>query len=255
MRIPDLLDTSLWLYRDRFVTFLLIALVVYVPYSLLAALALPAPRILPVLAPDEAPEMDPAKNLQGLAEVLVFAVIFMPLCSAALTHNISAAYLGKKLSAAESYRRVLPKLAWLLLTQFLSGVSIFLGSCACFVPGVILALWFYVVVPIVVLEGVTGPAAMFRSRELTRGNLAKIFLVGLLAGIAAGVLNLTFVIVLGLIPWPYSFMGAFFQYLAHSLLLPVTIAPITLVYYDLRIRKEAFDLQMLSAALEEPATT
>ena len=38
MSIPDILDTTFRLYRDRFVTFLLIALVVYVPYSLLAAL-------------------------------------------------------------------------------------------------------------------------------------------------------------------------------------------------------------------------
>jgi hypothetical protein len=44
------------------------------------------------------------------------------------------------------------------------------------------------------------------------------------------------------------------QSLAAAVLLPLSIAPQILLYYDLRIRKEAFDLQMLSAAME-PTTT
>ena len=36
MSVSEILDTTFRLYRERFVTFLLIALIVYVPYSLLA---------------------------------------------------------------------------------------------------------------------------------------------------------------------------------------------------------------------------
>ncbi len=185
----------------------------------------------------------------------MFLVIFMPLCSAALTHNISAAYLGKELSAGESYQRALPRLAGLIGTQFLAGVVVVLGFCACLVPGVIFSLWFYVLIPIVVLEGVTGPAAMGRSRELTRGNLGKIFLVAFVAGLFAFIMTLIFRFGIGLIPWPHYTVRVFFQTLAQSLLLPITTAPITLLYYDLRIRKEAFDLQMLSSATEQPMAT
>ena len=184
-------------------------------------------------------------------------VAFQPahgICTAALVHNISSAYLGKELSAGESYQRALSRLAELIGTQLLVGIVVVLGLCLCVVPGVIFGLWFYVVVRIVVLEGVAGPAAMGRSRELTRGNLGKIFLVAFLVGLVATVINLTFIFVIGLIPLPFHLLTVFFQYLPQSLLLPVTIAPITLLYYDLRIRKEAFDLQMLSAAMEPPAT-
>ncbi len=80
MSIPDILDTTFRLYRDRFVTFLLIALVVYVPYSLLAALVLPAPRIIPVAPANQAaPQLDAGANLLGLSVMAVFFVILMPL--------------------------------------------------------------------------------------------------------------------------------------------------------------------------------
>jgi hypothetical protein len=94
---------------------------------------------------------------------------------------------------------------------------------------------------------------MGRSRELTRGNLGKIFLVALLAAMVFWVVFLVFYFVLQLVPWPHPMLHVFFQTLSQAVLMPVTVAPIILVYYDLRIRKEAFDLQMLSDAMEPPA--
>ena len=58
-----------------------------------------------------------------------------------------------------------------------------LGFVLLIVPGIIFSLWFYVLVPVVVLEGVTGTAALGRSRELMRGNLGKAFLVGFWQGL------------------------------------------------------------------------
>ena len=50
-------------------------------------------------------------------------------------------------------------------------------------------------------------------------------------------------------------MRVFVQNLVNVLVLPIQTAPLILLYYDLRIRKEAFDLQMLSSAMEQPTTT
>ena len=154
MSVSGILDTTFRLYREHFVTFLLIALVVYVPYSLLATFVLPvqtvatssAPgavpqpgnrmpsaRTSPVAyssAPASVPQFNPVGTLLGFSGVFLFMVIFLPLCSAALTYNISAAYLGKNLSAGESYQRALPRLAALLGTQILAGLTVMLGlSC------------------------------------------------------------------------------------------------------------------------------
>jgi hypothetical protein len=190
MSVSGILDTTFRLYRDRFVTFLLIALIVYVPFSLLTTFVLPAQTATASSAHGAGPsppQFNVVGSLLGFSGIFVFSVIFLPLCSAALTHNISAAYLGKDLSAGDSYKRAAPRLAGLIGTQILAGIIVLLGLILLIVPGIIFSLWFYVLVPVVVLEGIAGSGALGRSRELMRGNLGKAFLVGLLAGILVAV--------------------------------------------------------------------
>ena len=100
--------------------------------------------------------------------IFLLAVVFLPLCVAAITHNISAAYLGETLSAADSYRRAFPRLGWLIITEIVVGLVIMAGSVMCVVPGVVFACWFYVTAPIVILEGYNFTAAMSRSRILSK---------------------------------------------------------------------------------------
>jgi hypothetical protein len=266
MRIGDILDATFRLYRERFLTFLLIALVVYVPYSLLLA-SFPsfyaAPRsAIPQQSMDregQMQEIDPTPQISAAPIVLhfvglaLFFVVLMPLCSAAMIHSISASYLGEDLTAGQSYGRATSRLLALVGTQFLTMLVIFLGMLACVVPGVIFSLWFLVIAPVVVLESKAGPSAMGRSKELMAGNLDK----GLALGFVVGVLS--WIIIFGLnkltslVPWPHASIRLFVENLVPAILLPIQTAPWILLYYDLRIRKEAFDLQMLSEALGQPA--
>jgi hypothetical protein len=115
-------------------------------------------------------------------------------------------------------------------------------------------IWFYVLTPVVILERTASVAALARSRELVSGNLGKTALLGLLVFILIFTLGLIFGGVIGFVLLAYPFVRDLVQSLAAAVLLPLSIAPQILLYYDLRIRKEAFDLQMLSAAME-PTTT
>ena len=99
MSVPSLFDATFQLYRDRFATFLVIALVAHVPYSVMVALVLPTGRI-EVDARGE-PQITGAMAL-GLIGIFAYAIVFLQLCIAAMTHNISASYLGENLSATES---------------------------------------------------------------------------------------------------------------------------------------------------------
>ena len=112
---------------------------------------------------------------------------------------------------------------------------------------IIFMIWFYVVTPVVVLEGLTGPTALGRSRELIRGNVGKTALLGFLTWLMSVVTILILIVVSAFIPWPHPLFGVFFRNIMHVFVLPIMTAPQILLYYDLRIRKEAFDLQMLSA--------
>ena len=267
MGIGDILDVTFRLYRQRFLRFLLIALVVYVPYSLLAASFAPFQVASQPVIPQEGMTQEAqmqqlsqamAANMQGtvlhLVGIAVFAIVFMPLCSAALVHNISATYLGEDLTAGQSYARAVPRLLGLIGTQFLATVVIFLGMILCVVPGIIFALWFLVLAPVVILEGKAGPSAMGRSRELMRGNLDKGFVLALVVGILTFIIAYALGKLTSLVPWPHASIAMFVQTVLQAVLLPIQTAPWILLYYDLRIRKEAFDLQMLTEALGRPAT-
>jgi len=256
LSISEILDVTFRLYRERFVTFLIIALVVYLPYSLLLAfIGLGSPAASPGTV--NAQGFNPVPLILGGLGLFLLLMIFLPLCLAALTENISATYLGQNLSAAESYQRALPRLAGLIGTQILAGLIILAGFCLLIVPGIIFSLWFYTLTPIVILEGISGTAALGRSRELMRGNLGKAFGLAFLVGILAAIIGAILGAVIGFIPFLQQnpAVGIFIRNLANTIVLPIQTAPVVLLYYDLRIRKEAFDLQMLASAMEQPATT
>jgi hypothetical protein len=271
MGIGDILDATFRIYRQRFLVFLLIALIVYVPYAFLVDVF----QMSVVTAPHSAggvtqrpdfsvtgpavrhapptPEINWAPFAVGAVGMLIFAVVLMPLCMAALMHNISASYLGENLSAGQSYARAAPRLLPLLGTQILGGLIVMLGLLLFIIPGIIFSLWFFILAPVVVLEGLAGTKALGRSRELMRGNLGKAFLLGLLVSILGGIIGGVLGAVAQLIPWPHPSLGIFFNTAVQAIVLPIQTAPVILLYYDLRIRKEAFDLQKLSATLGQPA--
>ncbi len=276
MGIGDILDTTFRLYRQRFLAFLVIALVCYVPYALFMA-------ALPVVAPAEPPArpypphsygqnpfdtssmgqqgespfgaIHPAAFLPLALGTALFVLVIFPLCQAAMTHNISASYLGETLSAGDSYARAAPRLLPLLWTNLLVMLAVWLGLAMCLVPGIIFGLWFMLAVPVVVLEQISGPKAMGRSRKLMRGNINKGFVLMFVVGILGGVLNVALGAVIGFIPWPHHAIRIFFANVVPALILPIQTAPLILLYYDLRIRKEAFDLQRLAETLGQATAT
>ncbi|MEN6449119.1 MAG: hypothetical protein ABFC96_01385 [Thermoguttaceae bacterium] len=278
MGIGDILDTTFRLYRQRFLVFLLIALVVYLPFGVFmgvyeAMMPKPSPYAASTAYSSHQatdfrfqehgravfPKADPQAAIMAgsvaLVGIFLFMVVLVPLCSAALIENISASYLGETLSAGASYGRAAHRLLPLLWTEIIAGVATMVGYVFCIVPGVIFSLWFLLIAPVVVLERTNGSTAMGRSRQLMQGNLGKGFSLMLVVALLAFAVNFALGAVIGLVPWPHVALRAFVQNIVPAVLLPIQTAPAILLYYDLRIRKEAFDLQKLSEALGQPATT
>jgi hypothetical protein len=141
-----------------------------------------------------------------------------------------------------------------LLGPALGGVLGFAGGVA--------ALWFigYVLCGyaltsmVVVLEDLTSSFDAFgRSWELTRGSRLKVFLTWFVVVVFSQVLPWFVVAGIGQVIGPQSPIQPFLGVL--TILMGVALAPIlpcalTLLYYDLRVRREAFDLQILSEQLE-----
>ena len=90
---------------------------------------------------------------------------------------------------------MLPKLLTVILASILVGLVAAVGFLLCIVPGVIFMLWFALAIQVIVIEGQGVTASMARSKELVKGNMGKVFLVGLIlfligllvGGVATGI--------------------------------------------------------------------
>jgi hypothetical protein len=124
------------------------------------------------------------------------------------------------------------------------------------------ALRYVVSIPILMLENLGVRDTIRRSVHLTRGRRGQIFLTLLIAAIIGYVGAIVFQL-----PWILATMAATmrghwtpwlaFAYsvsaaVGGSLTGPISMIAIVLLYYDARIRKEAFDLQFMMASIDNP---
>lgn len=134
---------------------------------------------------------------------------------------------------------------------------------------VVLVGWFamrYAVsIPAVLLENIKGRAAIRRSVELTRGRRGQVFvaiLLGLVVAYAMAFLfqgpfyaGIALAKIRGQLPtWLVLSMSAS-STIGGVVAGPLLMIILVVFYYDLRIRKEAFDLQQMMASLPGPNPT
>jgi hypothetical protein len=222
----------------------------------------------------------------GLLYLLIFVVT-----QAATVFAMSEVYLGKTTTIGESLRKTIGKwyrylgigiwqsfsMLWipaiviiagviLMATKItglaiLGGVLLFLGIVGGVPVGVILWLRNSLGVQATVIEGLTVRASMARSKVLTAGAKGRVFVLLLLAGAlayAAGLLQMPlmlfvmFTIARGGKAVASEIAMLLVGFVGHALVQPVLMIGLSLLYFDQRVRKEAFDLMMLLGP-ESPA--
>ncbi|MCC6772768.1 MAG: hypothetical protein IT360_16385, partial [Gemmatimonadaceae bacterium] len=158
----------------------------------------------------------------------------------------------------EAFLRSTPFMGRLIGTSLLVSLVMGMGFLLFIVPGVIAACGLLLTPSALVLEDIAGGTpAMARSWELTRGFRMKIFgalLVAffllLIPGIALGALALgsssdsmsAEALTVGVL---------IVQSLLQILVYPYFYVLTTVLYYDLRVRKEGFDLERLAMSLQQ----
>jgi hypothetical protein len=271
MGVGAILDRAFRIYRQNFVRFLAIVAIVEVP-MMLVALLLTRVQVQAISTGEEGQVLSSAVILPTAFAGLVIMLVAQSLCGAVLMKSVSASYLGEQVTIVEAYKMILPKLLTLIGASIVVGLVVGVGMLLCLVPGIIFALWYMLTTEVIVIEGTGAFKGMSRSKSLVSGNLGKIFLLGLVVGILTWIIASGFSYVGGLIAesavqigdpqhieaWRGSVMRAavirqFFMRVGRILVMPIPAAAYILLYYDLRIRKEGFDLEMLARALGRPA--
>jgi hypothetical protein len=261
MSVGDILDRGLKLLLARLPAFYAINLIVLSPiiaYQLLLPLLL-------MSAENQAVAML-AAVLGGSLVVLFLALILQPIGTAAILHIISQEFIDRRVGIGAAFRFALSRFGPLLGASIVAGLLIGLGMICCLVPGFIFWTWYAFVPQVVVVEGRGVSSSLDRSKQLGEGYRWRIF------GILILILLLSLVIPsmldagLGL-ALPASetvpVAGGGFRIVTHyrnqvihtivtnlvNILFSAYLAVcLTLLYFDLRIRKEGYDLEMAAAS-------
>lgn len=203
-------------------------------------------------------------NWEGNRSVAIAASIVALIVSlfavGALTVTISDIALGNEPSVRRSYNKLLKGQLWLklFLTNVLQVLAILLGCLLFLIPGFVLMIRLLVTSTVVILEGESGRRALVRSMFLTKGHFWRLFgiymLLVLIVSVVTMVVAFASGFLLGLIA---DLMGAergtteqvllvLSVALTQGFMYPMLFIELVLMYYDLRARKEAYDLQALS---------
>ncbi len=277
MSVGRIFDRAFTIYRNNFLRFIAIVAVIEVPLALLSTatsswtqtkvarqrtfldrMKAAPDSTRPVVGPYEADRAAPSPaGVLGRILTLLLRGVGVMLCQAALIKSVSETYLGNEIAIGQAYRFILPKALTLIAAAICVTLVTWLGFLLLIVPGVIFSLWFSMTTPVIVVEGHSATGGMSRSRALATGNLGKVFAVGLLAGLIMflAIISLSFVagMIAGLVSPGNGTTETFLAQLAATigqiLIMPVSVAATILLYYDLRIRKEGFDLQMLAQSM------
>ena len=179
------------------------------------------------------------------------------LASGACFRAIASAYLGESTDARGSLSFAFHRLPSILWVSLLAGLAAFGGAILCIIPGIYWGVAFSLGVPVLMSEGRKGTEALGRSRALVKGFWWRVFAVVALGYLLSGILGtLISGLVLGLTSISagstsiaaivVSIIGGTVSKLVTT---PFVAAFITVLYFDLRVRKEGFDLQLLAERL------
>jgi hypothetical protein len=247
LSVGEILDVSFTLYRRHFA-----------PIAKVALICGGIPVLLSLFL-DASGGM-----LFNLPLALVYYLVFVALSSiatGATVFIVSESYLGGELDAAPALARATPLMGRLIVCSIFIALIVFVGFVLFIFPGIILICGLMLAFPALVLEpGSTATGALARSWQLTRGSrwrmlgllltLLVLLYVPLVAigGVVSlltpggAITNARSAFRIGLIPLAAMSVVQIFVY-------PLFYCVLTVAYYDLRVRKEGFDLEVLAAAL------
>lgn len=165
----------------------------------------------------------------------------------AIAIAVSDICLGHAPGAFRSYARLKGKrIDKILLTYLAFMAGLFFTFILFVVPGVIFYIWFMFTLTVVVLEGTWGRQAFTRSKALGRGfywrNLGVMALLTLTCMLFFFVAIFIFEFLAATLPiLSEPLVYSLFMSLATSLFVPVILVCTVLLYYDMRVRKEAYN--------------
>ncbi len=287
MGVGDILDETFQLYRANFGLFVATVAVVQVISAVLTivlGVIFVASTLGSLTSFAQTYSTDPNAALNEFGSIagglityglLIFLIstILTALQNAALAVSISNRYLGRTTSVGEAYRVSFARLGslvaaqlWIIVRAILAVIAYFiilaivagvLGPRLSALLGIVSGLFFIyfgiswaLTTQVVMLDNMGGFAATGRSRSLVRGYWWKSFGVILVTVVLVWIIKLILSRITGTVSSGSGIVvSGIVNLIIGVLLAPIQSISLTLLFYDLKIRKEAFDLEAMVGQL------
>lgn len=267
LSVGEVIDTAFRIYRTRFRDLILAVAVCSVPLvalQVLVNLSVTSETTFEQRGNVLISRTGPSNGvlLGVFAATILISALSTAIAQGASIRIIADQYLGSETSWRDSLRFALSKLVKIFATSILVWIIALIGLVACVLPGIYLWIALAVAIPVLLVEGTGIGTAVSRSRTLVSGrwwptfgallviflltSLISAFLGALVGGgtFAAGRItgSTTTRLLIGLVNGGVTI-----------LLTPLSAAVTTIIYFDLRVRKEGFDVALMAQRLGLPA--
>lgn len=243
----ELVDASVQLFRHNFKAIITVSGIGMAPYIVLRPL-------LASFAGSDAELVGSADTLTTLL-VTFLTGLWFSLAGAAIISASAQAYRGEPVDVGVAISEVLARPASILYGVIVKGIAVFLGAILLLVGALYFYATYFAVPTTIVVEKLSGGEGVERARQLAAGYrwhaLKPLALVWLLYMILSGAAGLIGGMIFGtdnpVIIDIFSTVVTIFIY-------PIISITEMLVYFDIRIRKEAYDVVEMAAKLDPQGT-
>jgi hypothetical protein len=261
LNLGETLDASIKIVRARWKTLAMVMVVIALPLEIANVVIISsttdvyqAGTTFSTTNTTKTTYSDEGAYFAGQVAILALTFLSYLLGTVACYRAVSATYLNRETSARESLSYAASRLGATLWLTIVFVAGILAGFVAFIVPGIYLSIAWAVAYPVMLVEGAGGFAALRRSYQLTRGRwwatLGRLVVAYILVSVISTVASALFIVPAGLLVDDTSTGALILEHAASfvvSLLTtPFVAAVTTLVYFDLRVRKEGFDLAVLA---------
>lgn len=245
LSFAEILDTGFRILREQFRPLMTLVGVLYGPAVFFGGSMWLAVRgVVMAGAPPDLGRLAAVAPWLLIAGVLLvlWMIVAWPVTVAATTHVVGEAYLGRPVDVRAALHAGWSMMMPLAGTSLLMSMMVMLGFLLLIVPGLYLLLSYALVWQVMVLERVYGMAALRRSARLATGHRLRILAVWLVVSVLGSVVGGGLQFVLGYLPG----LGMIASLTVQAVSTAFATAVLVVFYFDIRCRKEAFDLEHLA---------
>jgi hypothetical protein len=263
LSVGEVLDASFKIVRQSFGTLASCVLVVALPLNIINTLIAASTSDDPfnIDRTRTNSDLSTGTEVAGFVLTTTLALVLTTLAAAACFRAVSSVYLGEQPTVGGSLSFAARRLVPVIALSFLYYLGLIPAFLALLIPGVWLAVSWCVSFPALLSEGIGPVAALGRSFRLVKGRwwptFGTLLVMYLLVLVISGILGALLGAIL-IASVDSEAVAAVFSTIINTLssliTLPLMASVLTVIYFDLRVRKEGFDLHLLARGVGQDAS-